>query len=151
MSTKYNTVALNGFRVPATFHDAVSKIKDGFEKGKVSFESVGLYQVTDPHRFRNVYCPIGYLLTVKQRDLMNDFGQENENAVASDAPWKHFGEKNLQVMLGMCRSDAAAVQNTFDELGTNALGLSTKDQRKGFTTLLNEMLTRPNYKNPALA
>jgi hypothetical protein len=153
MTVKFNTVEINGFRVPATFHDAILKIKDGFQKGKVSFVSTGNYETKDYFNDKNVCCPIGYLLTSQQRKqfqlLDDEFNISND--INNNEVWDHFGNDNLYAMLSMHFEQADDLQTSFDEIGMKLHnGDNDKECRTSFTRYLNGLLAQPNYDNPAL-
>jgi hypothetical protein len=154
MTVKFNTVEINGFRVPATFHDAILKIKDGFQKGKISFVSTGHYEIVDSHSDKNVCCPIGYLLTSRQRKQFQNLDEDHNisNDINNDAVWDFIGNDNLHAMLGMYFDHADHLQSVFDEVGVKwHNGDSSKECRTAFNRYLNGLLAEPNYDNPALA
>lgn len=156
MTLKYNTVKVNGIKVPATFHDALLKIKDGFQKGNVDFRAAGGYELYIEHEHRKVYCPIGYLLTRRQRKEIEGMTElfdahDGDNSIGGPL-WDIIGEKNMVAMLAMDREMAQRLQTLFDNLGQDHIGefATRKSKRNELNKLLNMWLSLPNTHNPVL-
>lgn len=149
MSIRYNTVEVNGIKVPATFHDALLKIKDGLQRDRVNFASVGRYEFYDPGTDKMAYCPIGYLFTAAQRAAIGEI-QEPLEAMGLDVDdlAALFGEKNLITVMGMKLRDGLEIQQLFDNIAMHPSDYG--NQRDAFKELLADMLARPNYDNPGL-
>lgn len=112
---KYQRVTYDNKEVPASFHDALLKLKDATSKQWVSFDADGSYQ-TDG-KGRPIYCAIGYLLPVEYRRQLMD-----SDKFVKDLP-KVLGitKHELETYLGMDLVDAAKIQTEFDKLSRNYL------------------------------
>lgn len=150
MSVKYKTIEVNGIKVPATFHDAILKIKDGFQRGRVNFVAAARYVVYDEDTDKVVYSPIGYLFNNAQREAIcaADDASEQPYSMNVEELADAFGIKNIATVTGMTVSDGLELQEFFDYIGTQYYEGS--DPRTDFNNALNELLKRPNYDNPGL-
>jgi hypothetical protein len=151
MTVKYNLININGFDVPATFHDAIFKIKDGFQKGMISFYTDTFCVTHDAIKDKNVFSAVGYLLTRKQRMIIDEL-QLSDGAVlfTDEQVIKLVGEANLSAMLGMTLKDASDLKVQFEEI-SEGIGINSIEiVRQNFNKYLNNLLARPNYENPAL-
>jgi hypothetical protein len=152
MTVKYNLVNINGFDVPASFHDAIRKIKDGFQKGKISFYLGGYFTAHEPDRNANAFSAIGYLLTRKQRQIINKLQEQQQPVIFTDnAIRQMFGDNNLEGMMSMTVDDAADLQLNFEAIADTAIVDGNEAARIQFNEHLNKLLRRSNYENPALA
>jgi hypothetical protein len=149
MSVKYKTIEVNGIKVPATFHDAILKIKDGFQRGRVDFVSRGRYEFDDPDTGKKAYCPIGYLFTNAQRAALveQDTFPEAMTVDVEDLA-AMFGEDNIVTVTGMSVRDGLELQQQFDSISDHPE--DRLNARGDFNSVLNNMLERTNYDNPGL-
>jgi len=151
MTVKYNLININGFDVPATFHDAIFKIKDGFQKGMISFYTGGFFVAYEPDKNHNVFSAIGYLLTRKQRQIIDALQEAGTPVLVTDKSiCTLFGEQNLIGMTGMRIEDAGDMQLNFEECAEVVHTDGEQDARLHFNKYLNAQLQKPNYENPAL-
>ena len=102
----YTTINVNGFDVPATKTDAIKKMIEGVENGTIHPEAC----------CRNVNiagkkCPIGYLLTEHQLQVIEHDGELESSVLALS--WR-YGRDNIETMLGMHLNDAKVIQMHFD-------------------------------------
>jgi hypothetical protein len=151
MTVKYNLVTINGFDVPATFHDAIFKIKDGFQKGMISFYTGGFFVAYEPDKNKNVFSAVGYLLTRKQRQIIDELQEAGTPVIFTDKAIRTmFGDSNLEGMMSMTLDDAAEVQLMFEEIADNVPLDGMQRARQQFNDYLNTLLRKSNYENPAL-
>lgn len=147
MTAKLNQLEMNGCRMPATFHDAIYKIKDGLHKGLVSFEAWGRYELKEPGQ-RTVYSPVGIMLTRAQRKAIVALDGDDEHPFVVWAPevLEAFTQRNIEGMLGMTLDEACDLEHEFDVCADPA----TINGRKRFVSYLNGLLDGKNHINPAL-
>jgi hypothetical protein len=149
----YERVRYGDREVPASFHDAILKIKDATAKQWISFEADGRYIV--PKQNPPMYCAIGYLLPpIYRRQLVDS------NKTVRELPsLLGVRRQELEILMGMDLADATAIQNKFDDLSRSFLTVSTtpyvtseevvaakKRYRKEWAEFLNQLLEKENYQ-----
>jgi hypothetical protein len=153
MSTiTYTRITVGDREVPASFHDALLKLKDATAKQWVSLESDGAYLVLKGDR--KIHCAIGYLLPPEFRKQLVD-----SDKFVKDLPEVLGVEQyELETMMGVAMEDAIEIQTKFDELSRNyltathqryvrsdAIKAAFSENRKAWNEFLTGLFARENY------
>lgn len=149
---KFDTVQFNDKRVPASFHDAILKLKDASSKQWISFEADGRYMHDDANR--RIYCAVGYLLPVPLRRQLVD----SDKGVRELPSVLGIELYELERYLGMSIDDAESIQGHFDHLSREYLQAANakyardgkvqaalKENRRIWRQYLDLLLERDNY------
>lgn len=152
MSETYERVKLGTREAPASFHDALLKLKDATGKGWVSLDADGRYLVDKkPHK---IYCAVGYLLPPEHRHQLVDSDKHANELPTVLNVEQHLLEKHMGISL----EDAHEIQQTFDDISRKYLTAIDKPYlrqpaknearlkfRKEWVDFLDSLFERPNY------
>jgi hypothetical protein len=148
----YTRITVGNREVPASFHDALLKLKDATAKQWISLDSDGAYTVLKGDK--KIYCAIGYLLPPEFRKQLVECDK-----FVNDLP-KVLGveQHELEVMMGVAMEDAIEIQRKFDDLSRSYLTASHKpyvriegikaalaENRKAWNQFLTGLFERENY------
>jgi len=151
-STTFTRITVGNREVPASFHDALLKLKDATAKQWVSLESDGGYSVVKGDK--KIYCAIGYLLPLDFRKQLVDCDK-----FVNDLPEVLGIEQHeLEVVMGVAMEDAIEIQTKFDDLSRNyltathqpyvrieAVKAAFAENRKAWNQFLTGLFERENY------
>jgi hypothetical protein len=141
MTRPYNVININGYIVPATFHDALKKILVAIKEGRVKAKAARRYVKQVNLAGDTCMCAIGALLTREQLAEILDEGM-NGKGLSRLATW--FGARNIEAMTAMTSWDSGWLQANFDSYAED-------DAMPAFEVrLLRYMDEKPNYPNPAI-
>jgi hypothetical protein len=152
MSETYERVKLGTREAPASFHDAMLKLRDATGKGWISLDSDGRYVVDkNPHK---IYCAVGYLLPPEYRRKLVD-----SDKYVNELPKVLGVERHLLEMhMGVTLEDAQEIQTKFDDISRRYLTEIDKPYtrqpakhearrkfRKEWVVFLDSLFERENY------
>jgi hypothetical protein len=145
MTRPYNVIDINGFVVPATFHDALKKILHDVSTGRIHSDAHRSYRVRRPttHGLATpCMCAIGTFFTDEQLDRIKE---ARTNGVRTWTLADKFGHENFEAMTGMPVRYAAVIQSDFDYFTSLGYGAIHR-----FGDRVRLMLNQePNKSNPA--
>jgi hypothetical protein len=148
----YDRIKIDNREIPASFHDAILKLKDATAKSWISLDVDGQYSSTKGTM--RIYCAIGYLLTVPWRRQLVD----SANHVEELPRVLEIDPAALEIQMGMTIADAVGVQNKFDDISRGYLTVAHakyvrkeavheahKKYRKQWNDYLDSLLELDNY------
>jgi hypothetical protein len=135
-------IDVNGFMVPASYHDALQILIDGLRYGEYGYGMPRVVRGFVDKLDRS--SPAGFLLTEKQVDLY----------VNCEMPFMVQGELNFMTMYGMGVEDMVEIQTWYNHL-QNQYGVGTNPDWQAARLEMMEFLEglrdlRVNYDNPGL-
>jgi hypothetical protein len=151
-AVSYDRVKIDNREVPASFHDAVLKLKDATAKSWISLDVDGQYSADG--EVHKIYCAIGYLLPVecrRQLDNSTNYVQELPRVL-------NISPDYLEIQMGVTIKDAINIQTKFDALSRSYLTVvntkyvrqdtvkeAHKKYRREWNEFLDSLLEHENY------
>src|SRR5476651_417271 len=135
-------IDINGFKVPATYHDALLLLIDALTYGEVNMGWSDMVRFMGGTML-DKQTPVGFFLTA---DQIRDYTK-------SPSPVEEYGAINFETMFSMHIDDIVEIQSWF-----NVLKDKVKDQNEDPNTARVDMIEwirtlldlRVDYPNPAI-
>jgi hypothetical protein len=142
MPRAYNVININGHIVPATKHDAIKKILQDLDTGRISAAAHATYRCKRRDG-TSCMCAIGTFFTDEQLDHVAS--RRKLGGDTADLA-RVIGRENFHAMTGLEPGLARVIQSDFDHLSGLGCGARSLDE---FADRMRKLLTTKNYPNPA--